>query len=82
MPFYAYKCDTCKKTFKAFHTADECETKCIVCSSDKISKLVGTIRTVVEHKNNSSAKDRVEKFIEDSRQTLKEQMQEARKEYK
>ena len=70
MPFYAYKCDTCKKTFKSFHTADERETKCVICSSDKINKLVGTLRTVVEQNNNSSAKERVEKFIEYSRQTL------------
>lgn len=81
MPLYAYKCKTCNKNFKVFHSSDETEKVCIVCSSQEIQKLLPTLRTVATSNDASSAQSRVEKFIEESRETLKQQLQESRKDY-
>ena len=82
MPFYSYNCETCKKTFKSFHSPDEIEEKCVICKSSTIKKVLPTVRKVDSSSKNESAGSRVEKFIEESRQTLQQQMEEARKEYK
>ena len=82
MPFYPYTCKACKKTFKAFHSPDEKHSYCIICKSEDIEKALPTLRTVQVKTDSSDAKTRVEKFIEESRETLKEQKQEARKELK
>jgi len=81
MPFYSYSCETCKKTFKAFHSPDEIEEKCIVCKSTNLKKIIPTVRKV-DSIRNESAGSRVEKFIEESREALQQQMQESRKDYK
>lgn len=82
MPFYAYSCESCKKNFKSFHSPEEQETKCIICLSENIKKIIPTVRTVESKTKQEDAGSRVEKFIEESREVLKEQMNEARKEYK
>ena len=82
MPFYSYSCKTCKKTFKAFHSPEESQNHCIICKSETLEKVLPTVRTIETNAKQTSAKDRVEKFIEESRQTLKEQKTEARKELK
>lgn len=81
MPFYAYECGTCKKTFKAFHSPDEAEEKCIICKATNITKKIPTV-TVASATKKDSAGSRVEKFIEESREVLQEQMKESRKDYK
>lgn len=82
MPFYSYNCRTCKKTFKVFHTSDETQKDCIICKSETLDKLLPTLRTVENKSTKADAKNRVEKFIEESREALKEQKSEARKELK
>lgn len=82
MPFYAYKCNNCNKTFKAFHSPDESQDKCIVCPSTDIQKVMPQIRAVVQDAPKTTAGARVERFIEESRETLKQQLAESRKEYK
>lgn len=82
MPFYAYNCNNCKKTFKVFHSPEENQDKCIVCPSTDIKKIIATVRTISENTPKTSAGARVERFIEESRETLREQLQEARKELK
>lgn len=81
MPFYAYDCSVCKKTFKVFHSADELQQICIICKSTNIIKKIPTL-TVTSPSKKDSAGSRVEKFIEESREVLKEQIKETRKEYK
>lgn len=81
MPFYAYDCNACKKTFKVFHSADELEQTCIICKSTSITKKIPTL-TVSSPSKKDSAGARVEKFIEESREVLQEQMRESRKDYK
>lgn len=81
MPFYAYDCSACKKTFKAFHSPDEVEKSCIVCKSTSITKKIPTVTVALPSKK-ETAGSRVEKFIEESREVLQEQMKESRKDYK
>lgn len=41
MPTYNYKCLSCKKKFVAFQTMNEGPIlSCVVCSSDKVEKLI------------------------------------------
>lgn len=82
MPFYSYNCDNCKKTFKSFHSPDESETKCIICKSENIKKNIPLVRSVEAKTKEQTAGSRVEKFIEESREVLKQQLEESRKEYK
>jgi putative FmdB family regulatory protein len=82
MPFYSYHCKTCKKTFKAFHGADESEKHCIICKSETLDKVLPTLRLAESKTVTGDAKSRVEKFIEESRETLKEQKAEATREMK
>jgi len=81
MPFYAYDCNACYKTFKAFHSPDELEEKCIICKSTSITKKIPTVTVALPSKKDSAG-SRVEKFIEESREVLQEQMKESRKDYK
>jgi hypothetical protein len=82
MPFYAYNCRSCNKTFKSFHGPDESEKHCIICKNETIEKVLPTLRMVETKSDTSSAKSRVEKFIEESREVLKEQKTEATREMK
>jgi len=81
MPFYSYDCKDCNKTFKAFHSPDELEKKCIICKSVNITKKIPNLTVALPSKKNSAG-SRVEKFIEESREVLQEQMKESRKDYK
>jgi putative FmdB family regulatory protein len=82
MPFYQYKCNICKQEFKCLHGAEEKATECKHCNSPDIVKLISKIQTSVNSNKNSTAGERVEKFIEESRETLKQQLEDARKELK
>jgi putative FmdB family regulatory protein len=81
MPTYAYRCNDCNADFKAFHGVDDKQDGCVKCSSISIQRVFLPIRTVAVAQSESSAQ-RVEKFIEESREALQEQMAEARKEIK
>ncbi len=80
MPTYFYACSECKTEFKVFHNIDDKQT-CIKCTSEKIQKQFKASTINISAKD-STAKDRVEKFIEEARENLKEQIQETRKDYK
>lgn len=81
MPFYAYDCNACKKTFKVFHSSDELQKTCIICNSASVTKKISTLTVALPSKKDSAG-SRVERFIEESRETLKEQIKETRKDYK
>ena len=81
MPTYAYRCNDCNTDFKAFHGVDEKVGGCVKCSSISVQRVFLPIRTTIVTAT-ESAGERVEKFIEESRQVLQEQMAEARKEIK
>jgi putative FmdB family regulatory protein len=79
MPLYEYLCNACKQPYKTFHGADEVSTECVLCSSPEVSKKLPSLNIVESKKKTTTAGQRVEKFIEDSREALKEQLAEARK---
>lgn len=84
MPTYKYICNTCKEIWKSFHGIEETEKICNFCSSSDIEKSFTSIMQNIKINTQKSQQcgDRVEKYIEEARQSLKEQIKEARKEYK
>lgn len=80
MPIYEYKCESCNSKWKEMHGSDDKGGKCHGCNTYAARTLpLGTTVTIAA--GTTSAGQRVEKFIEESRTTLKEQLQESRKEY-
>lgn len=81
MPVYSYKCKKCDYSCKIFHGINETAGKCPTCSSDEFFKqLNGSTLTIIN--TNDTPKQRVEKFIEETRVAVAEQIAEARKELK
>ena len=79
MPLYDYKCSKCEYECKLFHGVDESAGKCPRCTYDTFKKQFSKPSNIVNIAKNT-AQTRVEKFIEESREVLHEQMAEARKE--
>lgn len=80
MPIYEYSCQPCGAKWKEMHGSDDKGGKCHSCNTYAARVLpVGT--TIVTTAKPSTAGQRVEKFIEESRQVLGEQMKEARQDY-
>jgi putative FmdB family regulatory protein len=80
MPFYQYYCAACKDSFKTYHGVEERCSACPRCESPEVTKALPQLTLKPKTENTSTAGTRVEKFIEESRQNLQEQLQEARKE--
>lgn len=81
MPIYSYKCNKCEYACKLFHQIDEDPKNCPSCNSNEFKKqFIGA--SIKISGSSEDPRQRVEKFIEESRQALKEQMAEARKDYK
>ena len=80
MPLYDYKCSQCDYEMKLFHGINEKPGKCSKCLNDSLKKQFLRSGNVTYINSNDTAGSRVEKFIEESREVLKEQMAEARKE--
>jgi len=83
MPLYSYLCHECDENWKVFHSMNEKEEKCPKCSSEEIKKLLTRpiLNLNIDPKSVDESKQRVERFIEESRQALKEQLTEARKDF-
>lgn len=75
MPTYAYRCNDCNADFKAFHGVDDKQTGCVKCLSVSIQRVFLPIRTATVACD-TGAQRRVEKFIEESRESLQEQITE------
>ena len=80
MPLYDYKCSECQHEMKLFHGVNEGTGKCPKCCNDSLKKQFLRNGNVIHMSSNDSAGSRIEKFIEESREVLREQMAEARKE--
>lgn len=81
MPIYEYSCQPCGAKWKEMHGADDKGGKCQACNTYAARVLpVGT--TVLAAVKPSTAGQRVEKYIEENRQIVKEQIEEARRDYK
>ena len=81
MPFYEYYCPACKEPFKSIHGASEKQEACPKCESKDITKLLANVTITKPKVSESTSGKRVEKFIEQSRDMLKEQLSESRKDY-
>ena len=82
MPVYAYKCNACQGDFKTFHGVDDKQDKCIKCESTDIQKSFLSSVTIKTLASKDTPQKRVEKFIEETRQAVAEQLEEARRELK
>jgi putative FmdB family regulatory protein len=82
MPFYEYFCSTCKQNYKTFHGVEEKSTSCPACNSPEVTKTLPVFNKLIETPRNNTAGQRVERFIEEQREILKAEKQEARKDLK
>jgi putative FmdB family regulatory protein len=82
MPFYEYFCDSCKNNFKTYHGTEEKADSCPRCESAEVIKTLPQLNILKPITKEASAGQRVEKFIEESREILKDQAAESRKELK
>jgi putative FmdB family regulatory protein len=80
MPIYEYKCELCESRWKEMHSSDDKGGKCQSCNA-YAPRVLPFSTTVTVTAQTTSAGQRVEKFIEESRQVLKEQLSDSRKEY-
>lgn len=81
MPVYAYKCDSCQYAFRLYHGVDESPGKCARCANDSLKKQFPPSNNIRTDNGETDAKRRVEKYIEETRQAVQEQIQESRKDY-
>lgn len=79
MPIYEYSCEPCHARWKEMHGVDDKGGRCRECGT-LAPRVLPTGTTVITAM--STAGQRVEKAIEENRQIVREQMEEARKEYK
>lgn len=81
MPFYSYSCEACGENFKVFHGMNEEQDHCIVCgASDSITRVYDKI-SLKNNFDKSTSSQRVNQFIEDSREVLEQQKRDASKDY-
>ena len=81
MPVYAYKCNACQGDFKAFHGVDDKQDKCIKCESVDIQKSFLSPATIKTLASKDTPQQRIEKYIEETRASVTEQIEEARKDF-
>ena len=79
MPTYCYYCEECEQHFEAFHSMSSIETTCKMCGVDGKLTRVPSMPTYLK---TSSAGKIVKQHIEDAKDQLRADKEEARKEYK
>jgi len=80
MPIYSYKCSSCEYACKLFHGVEEKPGKCPKCNNDNLTKTYLSSPAVKIVDNGSTPQKRIEKYIEETRAAVAEQLAEARKE--
>ena len=80
MPLYAYKCNICEYSCKLFHLTDESGGNCPKCSSIEFIKQYKS-PSVIKLNAKDNAQKRIEKYIEETRVAVAEQIAEARKDF-
>lgn len=80
MPLYAYKCNACEYSCKLFHLADEEAGKCPKCNADQFNKQYNS-SGAVKINTNDTAQKRIERYIEETKVSIAEQIAEARKDF-
>jgi putative FmdB family regulatory protein len=81
MPRYFYECDDCLEGFDVYHSINDEWQVCIKCEGNNIRKVPCMPITFSGNKEKDrKTGDLVKEFIEDSRQSLKKEKNEARSE--
>tara|TARA_R110001583_G_scaffold2257_13_gene16705 strand:+ start:3148 stop:3390 length:243 start_codon:yes stop_codon:yes gene_type:complete len=78
MPKYNYKCSGCDREFDLYHSMFENVEECILCGAEKVVKIPSLSFSV--SKTNGAGK-LVKEFIEDAKQSVKEEKKKLKEEY-
>jgi putative FmdB family regulatory protein len=83
MPMYAYECSTCQNQFESVHSMTEQLHNCDKCGGqDTLKRIPQLLTSYSVDRQKITAGERVNRFIEDSRQLLKDSKEQSRKDYK
>jgi len=74
MPKYCYKCKDCQHQFEKWHSVKIKLKDCPKCEKGVLNRVPFIIRTTVNDTEKKKAGQRIKNFIEDSKQELKEQI--------
>jgi putative FmdB family regulatory protein len=78
---YAYECSSCKNEFESVHSMTEQLHNCDKCGGqDTLKRIPQLLTSYSKDRQKITAGERVNKFIEDSRELLKDSRQELKKE--
>ncbi len=78
MPIYEYFCSSCKEQFKAFDPMDLVREDCLLCeSTGSVSKVL--FMSQKRHSRPAKTGDLVKEYIKDSKEDLKAQVEELKK---
>jgi putative FmdB family regulatory protein len=84
VPRYSYKCNLCGAIDEIFHLMSESVTNCEHCNAADSLERIPALFSVSESKlarEKSTAKERVDTYISETRKALDEHQQESRKDY-
>jgi putative FmdB family regulatory protein len=81
MPIYEYSCEPCSNKWKEMHGSDDKGGRCPDCGVFG-KRSLSTNSIIIASSDSSTPGQRVEKHIEQVRELVKQDIQEARKEYK
>ncbi len=84
MPRYSYKCNVCGSVSEIFHLMSETATDCESCNAPDALERIPVLFSVSDTKtgqDKSTAQQRVDSFISESKRDLEEHRQESRKDY-
>lgn len=71
MPRYSYNCSECNETFQVFHGMSETLLECEICGSlNCLKKVYGNITVKTKTRKSTESAERVNEFINDSREIL------------
>jgi putative FmdB family regulatory protein len=80
VPRYEYRCTECNETSVINHLSSEIETNCPKCEANgSLVKALTRFHTKISPHKKQKTGDITEKFIQDSRQELKQQKKELNK---
>ena len=84
MPRYSYNCLNCDTIFQVFHGMNEEVEKCENCGStekEMFKRVYDKINVKSNKPEKTTAKQRVNEFIEEARTDLEDQKRESRKDH-
>ena len=75
MPKYTYECTSCDKVFEVRHAMTETLEKCVLCDHESVRKVISdfTLGKEQSKESNSPVGSEVKKFIEDTKNEIKEE---------